>query len=201
MKVIAGLGNPGEAYRASRHNAGSLVVAGLAAEYGIRLAAGRGDFMSGVGSIGGARALLVVPLTYMNRSGDALSEALAGCGGAPEDLLVVCDDVDLPFGQLRFRRSGGDGGHKGLRSIIERLSSDAFARLRLGVGRPPSDVETSDYVLDRFLPEEEEPAREMTARAVDAVALMLREGLEAAMNEYNRRLVPKEDPTTRRSDE
>jgi PTH1 family peptidyl-tRNA hydrolase len=201
LKVIAGLGNPGEAYRASRHNAGSLVVARLAAEHGIRLGAGRGDFMGGVGSIGGARALLVVPLTYMNRSGDALADALAGCGGAPEDLLVVCDDVDLPLGQLRFRRSGGDGGHKGLRSIIERLSSDAFARLRLGVGRPPSDVETSDYVLDRFLPEEEEPAREMTARAVDAVVLMLREGLEAAMNEYNRRPTPKADPTARRSDE
>jgi PTH1 family peptidyl-tRNA hydrolase len=192
LKVIAGLGNPGEAYRGSRHNAGHLVVAGLAAEYGIRLAAGRGDFMSGVGSILGVRAELVLPLCYMNRSGDAVRDALAASGAVPEDLLVVCDDVDLPLGQLRFRRSGGDGGHNGLGSIIERLSTDAFARLRLGVGRPPEGAETSDYVLDRFLPEEEAAVRDMTRRAADAVALMLKRGLEVAMNEYNRRLAAQE---------
>ena len=188
MRVIAGLGNPGEQHRASRHNAGYLVVAGLAAEFGIGLAAGRGDFVSGVGSIGGVRAELVLPLTYMNRSGDAVVDALAEGGATPDDLLVVCDDVDLPLGQLRFRRGGGDGGHNGLGSVISRLGTDAFARLRLGVGSPPEGVETSDFVLDRFLTEEEEQVESMRARGIDAVVLMLREGLEAAMNTCNRKL-------------
>lgn len=188
MKIIAGLGNPGEEYRDSRHNAGFLVVAGLADEFGIRLAAGRGDFLSGVGSIGGTRAELVLPTTYMNRSGDAVRDVLAARGVPPDDLLVVCDDVDLPLGQLRFRRRGGDGGHNGLASIIERLSTDAFPRLRLGVGRPPDGVETSDHVLDRFRPDELAQVREMRARGIAAVALMLREGLTAAMNAYNQRL-------------
>lgn len=192
MKVIAGLGNPGEEHRGSRHNAGYLVVAGLAAEFRIELRAGRGDFVSGVGSIGGVRAELVLPLTYMNRSGDALRDALGASGAAPDDLLVVCDDVDLPLGQLRFRRRGGDGGHKGLSSIIERLGIDAFARLRLGVGRPPNGIETSDFVLDRFLPEEEAQVTDMKTRGIDAVVLMLRDGLEAAMNTYNRRFLPEE---------
>lgn len=192
MKVIAGLGNPGEEHRGSRHNAGYLVVAGLADEFGIELEAGRGDFMSGAGSIAGAKAVLLLPLTYMNRSGDAVRDVLAMRGAEPDDLLVVCDDVDLRLGQLRFRRRGGHGGHKGLRSIISCLGTDEFARLRLGVGRPPEGVETSDFVLDRFLPDEQELLADMKARAVEAVVLMLRDGLTAAMNVFNRRREPDE---------
>lgn len=190
MRVVVGLGNPGEEYRDSRHNAGYIVVAGLAAELGIELSAGRGDFMSGVGRIAGEAVDLVLPLTYMNRSGDAVRDALGRRGATPDDLLVVCDDVDLPLGQLRLRRRGGDGGHNGLRSIIEALSTDAFARLRLGVGRPPEGVATSDFVLDRFLPDEEARVADMKRHGIDAVVLALREGLEAAMNAYNRKLGP-----------
>jgi PTH1 family peptidyl-tRNA hydrolase len=190
LKVVVGLGNPGEEHRGTRHNAGHVVVAGLAAEFRIGLAAGRGDFVSGAGSIGGAKVLLVLPLTYMNRSGDAVRDALAASGALPDQLLVVCDDVDLPLGQLRFRRRGSDGGHNGLGSIIERLGTEAFARLRLGVGRPPEGVEVADFVLDRFSPEEEEPARDMTRRGIEALVLMLHEGLTAAMNEFNRRIIP-----------
>jgi PTH1 family peptidyl-tRNA hydrolase len=190
VKVIAGLWNPGEEYRGSRHNAGYLVVAGLAAEFGIELRAGRGDFMSGAGRIAGAPAELVLPLTYMNRSGDAIRDVLALRGLTPGDLLVVCDDVDLPLGQLRFRRSGGDGGHNGLASIIGALSTGSFARLRLGVGRPPEGVGTSDFVLGRFLQEEEESVADMKARGIEAVALALRQGLTAAMNVHNRKLTP-----------
>jgi PTH1 family peptidyl-tRNA hydrolase len=188
VKVVAGLGNPGEEHRDSRHNAGYLVVAGLAAEFGIELRAGRGDFVSGVGRIAGVEVELVLPLTYMNRSGLAVRDALALAGATPDDLLVVCDDVDLPLGQLRFRRRGGDGGHNGLGSIIEVLSTDAFARLRLGVGRPPAGVEVTDFVLDRFLPDEESRVADMKARGIDAVVMALREGLTAAMNVHNRRL-------------
>jgi PTH1 family peptidyl-tRNA hydrolase len=194
VRVIAGLGNPGEEYRDSRHNAGYLVVAGLAAEFGIELRAGRGDFMRGVGRIAGVEAELVLPLTSMNRSGHAIREVLTRRGATPDDLLVVCDDVDLPLGQLRFRRRGGDGGHRGLRSIVEALSTDAFARLRLGVGRPPEGIETSDYVLDRFLPDEEDLVAGMKERGVEALVLAVREGLAAAMNVYNRKFAPEEGP-------
>jgi PTH1 family peptidyl-tRNA hydrolase len=187
VRVIAGLGNPGDEHRDSRHNAGLVVVAALANEFGIRLSAGRGDFVSGVGSVAGTTAELVLPLTYMNRSGDAVVAAMASRGAAPEDLLVVCDDVDLPLGQLRLRRRGGDGGHKGLRSIIARLGTDDFARLRLGVGRPPEGMDTGDHVLDLFLPEERPIVDDMKSRALDAIVLTLREGIEVAMNVHNRR--------------
>lgn len=187
MKVIAGLGNPGDEHRGSRHNAGFLVVTGLASKFGIRLAAGRGDFVSGVGSVAGTRAELVLPLTSMNRSGDAVAGVMASRGAAPADLLVVCDDVDLPLGQLRFRRRGGDGGHNGLRSIISHLGTNDFARLRLGVGRPPEGIDTSDHVLDIFLPEEGPLVDDMKSRAIDAIVLAFREGIEAAMNVHNRR--------------
>jgi PTH1 family peptidyl-tRNA hydrolase len=187
VKVIAGLGNPGEEHRDSRHNAGYHVVAGLADGFGIELSTGRGDFMTGAGSVAGEEVVLVMPLTYMNRSGDAVRDVLAILNIGVQDLLVVCDDVDLPLGQLRFRRRGTHGGHRGLGSIASRLGTDEFARLRLGVGRPPEGVDTSDFVLDRFLPEERQQAEDMEARAVDAVVLMLREGIGAAMNVYNRR--------------
>jgi PTH1 family peptidyl-tRNA hydrolase len=193
VKIIAGLGNPGPEHRGSRHNVGFGVVEGLAREYGIGLRAGRGDFVSGRGSIGGTAVELVLPLTYMNRSGDAVALVLEQRGTSIGDLIVVCDDVDLPLGRLRLRRAGGDGGHRGLKSIIERLESQEFARLRLGVGRPPEGTETSDYVLDGFLPNEVETVEDMKARAIDGVVLILTEGVDAAMNTVNQRRDSEQD--------
>ncbi len=187
MRVIAGLGNPGEEYEGSRHNVGFLVVAGLADGCGIRLSAGRGDFMSGVGQIAGTRVRLVMPLTYMNGSGRAVEQALEETGATPAEVLVICDDVNLALGQLRLRGSGSAGGHKGLSSIIERLGTEGFPRLRLGVGRPRDGDEMVDFVLDRFADTERMDVDEMVSRAVAAVELLLRDGIGAAMTVVNRR--------------
>lgn len=190
MRVIAGLGNPGKEYEGSRHNVGFLVVAGLADGCGIRLSAGRGDFMSGVGRIAGTHVRFVMPLTYMNGSGRAVEQVLEEMGATPDEVLVICDDVNLPLGQLRFRRSGSAGGHNGLSSVIERLSTEGFARLRLGVGRPPDGDEMVDFVLDRFADVEHPDVNEMVIRAVAAVELMIRDGIGAAMTVFNRRKDP-----------
>jgi PTH1 family peptidyl-tRNA hydrolase len=187
VKVIAGLGNPGHEYVGSRHNVGFLVVAGLADGCGIRLSAGRGDFMSGVGRIAGVAARLVMPLTYMNRSGLAIAQVLEQTNTAPDELLVVCDDVNLPLGQLRLRAAGSAGGHNGLSSVIERLDTESFARLRVGVGRPPDGDDMADFVLDIFGDEERTDVDEMIGRAVAGVELLLRDGIEATMTTFNRK--------------
>lgn len=187
MRVIVGLGNPGDEYRVSRHNAGFLVVAGLARAHRITLTAGRGDFMSGAGRVGGNEVLLVLPLTYMNESGRAVAQAMSQADALPQDLLVVCDDVNLPLGQLRLRLGGSDGGHKGLRSVQGAIGTEAFPRLRLGVGAPPRGADTADYVLDSFTESEREVAEDMLRRAQEAVEVALAVGLERAMNSYNRR--------------
>jgi PTH1 family peptidyl-tRNA hydrolase len=187
VTVIVGLGNPGAEYKGSRHNVGFLVVAGLADGCGIGLSAGRGDFITGQGRIEGEHVTLALPLTYMNRSGQAVIPILAGSHASASDLLVICDDVNLPLGQLRLRRSGSDGGHNGLASIIESLGTDSFARLRLGVGMPPKEVDMADYVLDVFREDELETVSDMTARAAEAVRAILRNGIDSAMTAYNRR--------------
>ncbi|HYW69048.1 MAG TPA: aminoacyl-tRNA hydrolase [bacterium] len=188
MWVIAGLGNPGKDYEGSRHNVGFLVVAGLADGCGIRLSAGRGDFMRGSGRIAGVAVNLVLPLTYMNRSGHALERVVEETGVASDRILVVCDDVNLPLGQLRLRGSGSAGGHNGLSSVIERLGTEDFARLRVGVGRPPGGEELVDFVLDAFDDSEQALVDEMTVRAIETVKLMLRDGIGAAMTVFNRKL-------------
>jgi len=130
---------------------------------------------------------LVMPLTYMNRSGVAIEHVLEQEGVGDDKLLVVCDDINLPLGQLRLRGSGSAGGHNGLASIIERLDSDDFDRLRLGVGGPPGKEDLADFVLDRFAEDERGAVDEMTASAIDAVRLMLTDGIGAAMTVFNRR--------------
>lgn len=185
MNVIVGLGNPGEKYRTARHNTGLNVVAGLARGHGVKLRAGRGDFMSGAGRISGREVELVVPLTYMNASGRAVVEVLCSRARGADDLLVVCDDVSLPLGRLRFRAGGSDGGHNGLASIIGALGTERFARLRLGVGGAPEGVDLADYVLEPFEPRELPVVEEMSRRAIAGLEFLLARGIDAAMNEYN----------------
>jgi PTH1 family peptidyl-tRNA hydrolase len=194
VRIITGLGNPGREYEGSRHNIGFMVVRELAQRSGIRLSAGRGDFMSGEGTVGGARARLVMPLTYMNRSGRAVCDVLKRAEASADDLLVICDDVNLPFGQLRLRRAGSDGGHNGLASIVSSIETEAFARLRVGVGTPHDGEDRADFVLDAFTERESAELHEVVARAADAVETALGRGLDAAMNDYNRRMdTPEED--------
>jgi PTH1 family peptidyl-tRNA hydrolase len=189
VKVICGLGNPGERYRLTRHNVGFRVVDLLADRWGLT---GQGRVKDGAARLEARRGpqdepiLLVKPLRFMNLSGGPLAAALRNAPVEPtEDLLVVTDDVDLPLGKLRLRREGSAGGHNGLRDIIARLGGDDFARLRVGIGRPGSSRATMDHVLSTFKPDERELSDEAIATAADAAERWLAEGIDAAMNAFN----------------
>jgi len=192
VKLVVGLGNPGPRYADTRHNAGFRVVERLAQRRGVPLAEERfqGRFGSGwlPAAEGPALALgLLEPLTFMNRSGAAVAEALEALPVADpaRDLLVVVDDVDLPFGRLRLRPSGGAGGQRGLADVIAVLGRQDFARLRFGIGRPEGGMETADWVLSRFSPEEAEILAGRVEAAAEACEVALLEGVAAAMNRFN----------------
>jgi PTH1 family peptidyl-tRNA hydrolase len=189
VKVICGLGNPGERYRLTRHNVGFRVVDLLADRWGLT---GQGKVRDGAAQLEvrleepPERVLLVKPLRYMNLSGGVLRAALRNAPvDTSQDLLVVTDDVDLPLGRLRLRREGSAGGHNGLRDIIAALGTSEFARLRVGIGRPGTSRATVDHVLSTFRTDEHELATEAIATAADAVERWLTEGIDAAMNEFN----------------
>jgi PTH1 family peptidyl-tRNA hydrolase len=193
VKLVVGLGNPGRRYARSRHNVGFRVVSRFAAEHGIALEQEdfRGIFGRGTLDCGQGTTLevgVLRPLTYMNLSGDAVAEAVATLpiDDPSRDLLVVTDDVDLPFGRLRLRPGGGAGGQRGLAHIIECLGLREFPRLRFGIGRPPGRTETSEYVLEGFSRQEEASLEARVARAAEAVTAALCAGVAAAMNEFNR---------------
>jgi PTH1 family peptidyl-tRNA hydrolase len=190
VRIVAGLGNPDREYEGSRHNAGFLVIEQLARECGTKLKAGRGDYLIAPARLAGNTVSLVMPLTYMNRSGRAIIQLLSTVDAVPSEILVVCDDVYLALGQLRLRRGGGDGGHNGLASIISELGTNAFPRLRLGVDAPTDGIDRANYVLERFTEEELPAVTDMIGTAAGAVRDVVREGIEKAMNTYNRRLEP-----------
>ncbi len=186
MKVISGLGNPGERYRLTRHNVGFRVVDLLADRWGLT---GEGRVKDGaallevVGPEPIGKVLLVKPLRYMNRSGGPIRAALRQTDvDVSADLLVVADDIDLPLGRIRLRRSGSAGGHNGLRDIISAFGTNEFNRLRVGVGR---EGEAVDHVLATFKPDERELADEMVAQGADAAERWLRDGIDEAMNAFN----------------
>jgi PTH1 family peptidyl-tRNA hydrolase len=189
VKVVTGLGNPGERYQLTRHNVGFRVVDLLADRWGLT---GQGRVRDGAAQLAvqlqdpQERVLLVKPMKFMNLSGGAVKAAMRRTDASFEDdLLVVADDVDLPLGRLRLRREGSAGGHNGLRDIIAAFGSNEFQRLRVGIGRSGSTRETVDHVLSTFRANERELADEVIATAADAVELWLRDGIEAAMNTYN----------------
>jgi PTH1 family peptidyl-tRNA hydrolase len=189
VKVICGLGNPGERYRLTRHNVGFRVVDLLADRWGLT---GQGKVRDGAAQLEvrlaepPERVLLVKPLRYMNLSGGVLRAAVRQTPvDVTQDLLVVTDDVDLPLGRLRLRREGSAGGHNGLRDIIAALGTNEFARLRVGIGRPGTSRATVDHVLSTFRTDEHELATEAIATAADAVERWLAEGIDVAMNEFN----------------
>lgn len=185
MWLVVGLGNPGREYRASRHNVGFRVLQAVAAAAGVSCRRRRFDSLFGTATLAGVPVTLVLPQAYMNRSGDPVRAWVEHLQLPPERLLVIHDDIDLPLGRLRVIREGGHAGHKGVRAIQEALATEAFPRLRFGVGRPPGKLETPEYVLGTFAPEEAEVAKEMIARAAEGVLLILGEGLAVAMNRLN----------------
>lgn len=186
MKVICGLGNPGDRYRWTRHNVGFRVVDLLADRWGLT---GEGRLRDGAALLEVrvpepvGKVLLVKPMRYMNRSGGPLRAALRQTDVEVEtDLLVVADDIDLPLGRVRLRRSGSAGGHNGLRDIIASFGTEEFARLRIGVGR---SGEAASHVLATFRPDERDLATEMVATGADAAERWLRDGVDEAMNAFN----------------
>ncbi len=183
MKVIVGLGNPGRKYSATRHNVGFKVLEELAGRYVIEKEESRFEAIIGYIRINGQKVLLVKPLTYMNLSGKSVQPLLHWFKLDLGDLMVVYDDMDLDPGCLRLRAAGGSGGHKGMASIIERLGSRDFARMRLGIGRP--EGEAIDWVLGSFDDSEAPIMAETVKKAASAAECWVGYGIEKAMNEYN----------------
>ena len=185
MFVVLGLGNPGPSYGKTRHNAGFMAVDSLASESGVKLDRQGEGYVYGLCGVGEEEVVLAKPLTYMNLSGGAAERLLRLYGGSPASFIVVYDDCDLELGRVRIRKGGGSGGHRGVASIMERLGTEDFLRLRLGIGRPPSGMELSDYVLLPFGPEEKEVFEDELKRAVAALTDIIRSGAGFAMNLYN----------------
>jgi len=183
--LIVGLGNPGPGYAGNRHNVGAMVLDALAERAGIRLSAGKGArarAMAGEGRLAGRRVVLARPLTYMNESGSPVRGLLDYHHLPAEDLVVVHDELDLPFATVRLKRGGGEGGHNGLRSISRSTGTKDYLRVRVGIGRPPGRQDAADYVLKDFSAVERKELDLLVAEAADATEELLTAGLEAAQN-------------------
>lgn len=190
MLVFAGLGNPGAKYASNRHNVGFMAADAIARRHSFSAWSKKFHAETAEGRIGGDKVLLLKPLTFMNRSGLAVSEAAAFYKVTPEELLVVVDDLYLPVGAIRIRPGGGAGGHNGLTDIQRALGGDNYPRLRVGVGLRPSggkppQMDQADFVLSRFLEDEEDELSRGVARAGEAVELFAARGLNSAMNAFN----------------
>lgn len=185
MKLVVGLGNPGPRYEGTRHNVGFDVLRVLCARHAAPAPRLKFDAALAETVIGGERVLLAAPQTYMNLSGNAVQQVLGFYKLDPRDLLVVSDDLNLPCGQLRLRAQGTAGGQKGLQNIIDRLGTNQFARLRIGIDRPPAGRDATDYVLQKFTRAERERMDPAIDAAADGVERWVREGVDAAMNAIN----------------
>ena len=185
MKLVVGLGNPGRRYEGTRHNVGFIVVGELAKAHGKGTVKTRFQGETVDAEIGGEKALLLTPSTFMNLSGASVLAARDFYKIPLEDILVICDDLNLPLAKLRTRATGSAGGQKGLEDIIRRLGTDEFARLRIGIGTPPSGWNWPDFVLSKFNKDELPEMELAVARASEAVGVWAREGVQACMNRYN----------------
>lgn len=189
MKLIVGLGNPGIQYAETRHNIGFMVATHLAERAGVSLKRKGYQGFYGVGRVAGEEATILLPQTYMNRSGESVAPACQSLGIKPGDLIVIHDEIDLAFGCLRIKVGGGHGGHNGLRSLGAALGETGYRRLRMGVGRPPAGGDVSGHVLSRFNAMERTLLEKYIETAADALELLLRVGVQEAMNRYNNREV------------
>ena len=184
--LIAGLGNPGPEYEKTRHNTGFMSLDLLAARLQVKVSKERFKALTAQADFDGQRLLLMKPLTFMNASGIAIEAAAHFYKIPPERILVVCDDISLPTGKLRLRRSGSAGGHNGLKSIIAQLHSDQFPRLKMGVGQKPHpDYDLADWVLGKFSPADAKIMNEAAERACDAIECLLSQGMDKAMSKFN----------------
>lgn len=185
MKIIAGLGNPGAEYTQTKHNVGFMLLDALAER--LNAPAWKEDFFSAITEvrIGGEKVFLVKPLTYMNNSGEALGPMLSYYKMDADDLVVVHDDMDIPAGTVRIRKKGGSGGHNGIKSILTHVGSKDFARVRIGIGRPPAGWTVINHVLAPFAAEDVSKIRTAIDYLLPAVECIVTDGVDLAMNKYN----------------
>lgn len=184
---VAGLGNPGGEYSRTRHNVGFFVLDEVAARKEIDIRRQEYLSLTARALLGRTMVLLMEPQTFMNASGRAVAAALDDLGLAPGNLLVVYDDLDLPLGRLRLRRDGGTGGHRGVSSLVSELGTGDFARLRVGIGRPPAGVPVVEHVLSPFRDDEAEAVGQAVRLAADAVSAVVEQGIDRAMEAFNGR--------------
>ncbi len=185
--LIVGLGNPGSRYAETRHNVGFMVVDALAAHGGIRVGRCKFDSEFGKGNLAGRQVVLAKPRTFMNLSGQAVQKLARFFKIPSQAILVIHDDVDLSCNRIKIKEKGGDGGHKGIRSIIAALGTDRFIRIRVGVGRPETEGDVARYVLQPLNKGERNQLEQMVLKARDAVMTVLSEGTKTGMNRFNRK--------------
>jgi len=185
VKLVAGLGNPGDRYAMTRHNVGFMVADLLAERHSINIGKEKKRSETGKGIIAGAPVVITKPLTFMNLSGEAIGPLAAYLGIEAEDVVVIHDDLDLDFGRIKIKAGGGHGGHNGLKSLISHLNSREFIRIRVGIGKPPADSDVSAYVLNCFSADEKKELGHVIGRAGDAVEAVISEGTTRAMNSFN----------------
>ncbi|MGH7275070.1 MAG: aminoacyl-tRNA hydrolase [Nitrospiria bacterium] len=189
MKLIVGLGNPGPQYKKTRHNVGIMVIETLASECRIAFSEKHEAFLLGSGRVDHEPILIAKPRTFMNLSGAAVRHILEKTGVDPSHLIVVHDDIDLALGRIQIKTKGGHGGHKGILSILSTLQTDQFYRLRIGVGRPPRDLDAAEYVLRPFKSEEHFLLAGVLRQSVEALRCMVVVGTHKAMERYNRKVI------------
>ena len=189
MRLIVGLGNPGRRYRDTWHNLGARTVEELTRRRGVAFRPGRGEFFIAEHSTQSGAVSLMIPTSYMNRSGGPVAGWMNYYRIDPIDLLVIFDDHDLPLGRIRLRPSGSSGGHRGMEDIIRLLGTDQFSRLRIGIQAEGEHPELTDQVLSKIPPSHRETVDKVIAAAADAVETLLEKGLQAAMNIYNSMLI------------
>ena len=189
VRLVVGLGNPGNTYKRTRHNVGFMVLDQIAEAFSIALVKQKFDTIFGRGSIDGVSVVLAKPMAYMNRSGPQVQKIAGYYRILSEDMLVVHDDIDLAFGRIKIKEKGGDGGHKGVRSIIDAFGGGDFVRLRIGVGRPEVGNGASDYVLGKFSLKEKKVLDQIITAARDAVVTILCKGTKEGMNRFNNRRI------------
>jgi PTH1 family peptidyl-tRNA hydrolase len=190
FRLIVGLGNPGEEYRYTRHNMGFMVVDRLAEAYQIPLDEQKFGIVFGRNKGARHRIMLAQPMTYMNRCGPAVRDLTRFYKFNTQDVLVIHDDIDLVFGKIKIKQKGGDGGHKGVKSLIEAWGSGEFTRLRIGIGHPQTQQAVRAYVLGRFEAQQEALLEDVISRAQDAVETILLKGVGEAMNRFHGKTIP-----------
>lgn len=185
MKLVVGLGNPGETYEGTRHNLGFIVLDRLAARHGTFVDIKKKKSMIGRFRLGKERIMLLKPQTFVNLSGEAVLYMASFLRIMPENIIVVCDDINLPLGKIRVRKYGSSGGHNGIKSLIQFLRSDNFPRVRIGVGQPPVNQELETFVLNKFQTDELQTLDPVIDKACDAIEMIINNDIENAMNLYN----------------